>query len=41
MGLETTLRTFFGPISVGLSTNNIDWQLRYYVGLGFSFNYSD
>jgi len=41
MGLEATLRTFFGPISIGLSTNNLDWQLRYYVGLGFSFNYSD
>jgi len=41
IGVETTLRTFFGPISVGLSTNNRDRQLRYYVGLGFSFNYSD
>lgn len=41
LGAEATLRTFFGPISLGISTNNRDWQMRYYVGLGFSFNYSD
>lgn len=41
IGLEGVLKTFFGPISVGISTNQQDWKPRYYVGLGFSFNYSD
>ncbi len=41
LGAELSWRTFFGPISVGLSTNSNDWQPRYYLGLGFSFNYSD
>lgn len=40
-GAEAILRTFFGPIAVGLSSNQNDWKPRYYVGLGFSFNYSD
>ncbi len=41
MGVEATYRTFIGPISAGISTNQRDWQPRYYVGIGFSFNYSD
>lgn len=41
LGMELSWRTFFGPISVGLSTNSRDWQPRYYLGMGFSFNYSD
>lgn len=40
-GAELRLRTFFGPVSAGLSSNNLDWQARFYLGLGFSFNYSD
>lgn len=40
-GAEARFRTFFGPISAGISTNSLDWQPRYYLGLGFSFNYSD
>lgn len=40
-GVEGVLRTFFGPIALGVSSNTLDWQPRYYVGLGFSFNYSD
>lgn len=41
IGLEASWRTFLGPISAGISTNSGDWQPRYYLGLGFSFNYSD
>lgn len=41
MGAEFSWRTFFGPMSVGFSTNSSDWKARYYLGLGFSFNYSD
>ncbi len=40
-GVESVFKTFFGPVSVGISTNQQDWKPRYYVGLGFSFNYSD
>lgn len=40
-GLEATLKSFIGPISLGISRNSRDSYFRYYFAIGFSFNYSD
>ena len=40
-GGEITYKSFIGPISFGMSSNTDDGYVRYYVSLGYSFNYSD
>lgn len=40
-GIEATMKTFIGPISLGISKNTRDRYFRYYFSVGFSFNYSD
>ncbi|SIO15831.1 patatin-like phospholipase family protein [Algoriphagus halophilus] len=40
-GIDLTYQSFIGPITVGLSSNAQDKQLRSYISLGYSFNYSD
>ena len=41
VGVEATLKSFLGPISVGISRNSRDSFFRYYLAIGFSFNYTD
>ena len=40
-GVELTYKSFLGPISLGLSRNSRDSYFRYYLAVGFSFNYAD
>lgn len=40
-GADITLKTLLGPITGGFSTNTSDRALRYYLSIGFSFNYAD
>ena len=40
-GIQATYKSPLGPVSIGLSRNTIDNYFRYYLGVGFSFNYSD
>jgi NTE family protein len=40
-GIELTYKSFLGPISLGISKNTRDSYFRYYLAVGFSFNYSD
>ena len=40
-GAEATLKSFLGPISAGISRNSRDGYFRYYLSIGFSFNYTD
>lgn len=40
-GIEATLKSIVGPISLGISSNARDNYFRYYFAIGFSFNYSD
>lgn len=40
-GSRITYKSFFGPITGGLSWNSRDAHLRYYLSIGLSFNYSD
>jgi len=40
-GVEATYKSFLGPISLGISRNSRDPYFRYYLAIGFSFNYSD
>ncbi len=40
-GLKITYKSILGPVSVGLSSNTKDNILRWYVGIGYSFNYKD
>lgn len=41
VGLEATYKSFLGPMSLGVSRNSRDRFFRYYLSIGFSFNYSD
>ncbi len=40
-GAQLTYKSPLGPISGGISRNANDSYLRYYLAIGFSFNYSD
>ncbi len=40
-GIEATLKSIIGPVNLGVSKNTRDKYLRYYLAIGFSFNYSD
>ncbi len=40
-GIEATLKSIIGPVSLGVSRNTRDNYFRYYFAVGFSFNYSD
>jgi len=40
-GAVVTYKSFLGPISLGISRNSRDSYFRYYLAVGFSFNYSD
>ncbi len=40
-GAELTYKSILGPINLGLSSNTLDGQIRFYLSIGFSFNYSD
>ena len=40
-GIELTYKSFLGPMSIGVSRNSRDSYFRYYLAIGFSFNYSD
>lgn len=40
-GADITLKTLLGPISGGVSSNTSDRNLRYYLSIGFSFNFAD
>ncbi|WP_230981263.1 patatin-like phospholipase family protein [Echinicola salinicaeni] len=40
-GIDASLNSFLGPITVGISSNTNDDKLRAYFSLGYSFNYSD
>ncbi|WP_228527538.1 patatin-like phospholipase family protein [Pararhodonellum marinum] len=40
-GADITLKTLLGPVTVGLGSNSSDGRLRYYLSIGFSFNYAD
>ena len=40
-GAQATYKSPLGPISFGLSRNTIDSYFRYYLAIGFSFNYSE
>lgn len=40
-GLDASLNSFLGPITVGVSSNANDNKLRAFFSLGYSFNYSD
>jgi len=40
-GLEITYKSFIGPISYGMSSNTDDGYVRFYLSIGYSFNYSD
>jgi NTE family protein len=40
-GMKLTYKSLLGPISLGLSSNANDNQLRWYLGIGFSLNYKD
>jgi len=40
-GVELTYKSFLGPVSLGLSRNSRDSYFRYYLAIGFSFNYTD
>jgi NTE family protein len=40
-GAELTYKSFLGPISLGISRNTRDSYFRYYVAVGYSFNYAD
>ncbi|MBN2173043.1 MAG: hypothetical protein JW731_02845, partial [Bacteroidales bacterium] len=40
-GLELTYKSFLGPISFGLNRNTRDPYFRYYLSIGYSFNFSD
>ena len=40
-GVQLTYKSPLGPISGGISRNTRDSYFRYYLGIGFSFNYSD
>ncbi|NPA36788.1 MAG: alpha/beta hydrolase [Chlorobi bacterium] len=40
-GMKITYKSLFGPVSLGLSSNTKDNVLRWYVGIGYSFNYKD
>ncbi len=40
-GIQATYKSPLGPVSGGLSRNTIDSNFRFYLAIGFSFNYSD
>ncbi len=40
-GLKVTYKSLLGPVSFGLSSNTKDNYLRWYIGIGYSFNYKD
>jgi NTE family protein len=40
-GLKITYKSILGPVSLGLSSNSTDKVLRWYIGIGYSFNYKD
>ncbi len=40
-GMKITYKSFLGPVSFGLSSNANDNYLRWYIGIGYSFNYKD
>ncbi len=40
-GMKVTYKSLLGPVSFGLSSNTKDNYLRWYVGIGYSFNYKD
>jgi NTE family protein len=40
-GADISYKSILGPITVGVSSNNKDHQLRSYFSLGLSFNYTD
>ncbi|WP_225443946.1 patatin-like phospholipase family protein [Echinicola arenosa] len=40
-GMDVSYDSFLGPITGGIGSNAKDGTLRYYLSIGFSFNYSD
>jgi NTE family protein len=40
-GADITFKTLLGPITAGVSSNNSDRNLRYYLSIGYSFNFAD
>ena len=40
-GADVSYQSLLGPISMGISSNSKDKQIRTYLSIGFSFNYSD
>lgn len=40
-GADITFKTLLGPITGGISTNTGDKNLRYYLSIGYSFNFAD
>jgi len=40
-GVQLTYKSPIGPVSGGISRNTRDSYFRYYLAIGFSFNYSD
>lgn len=40
-GADLSYNSILGPISVGISSNNVDKKVRTYISIGFSLNYSD
>jgi NTE family protein len=40
-GADITLKTLLGPITGGISTNTVDKNVRFYLSVGYSFNFAD
>lgn len=40
-GADVSYQSLLGPISMGISSNSKDREIRTYLSIGFSFNYSD
>jgi len=40
-GVKLTYKSLLGPVSFGMSSNTKDNVLRWYIGIGYSFNYKD
>jgi NTE family protein len=40
-GVKFTYKSLLGPVSFGMSSNTKDNVLRWYIGIGYSFNYKD
>jgi NTE family protein len=40
-GIDVTYKSILGPIIAGVGSNTSDRNVRFYLSIGFSFNYSD